>query len=311
MRRFFIAALLAALSGVAAQAQPALSNDDLLKLSKSGLSEDFILNLIDQQGSRLSTDVSSLIDLRQNGVNERILGAAVRKSPPQESLNSDSILRLAQARFSDNFILDLMERQPGKFTASASRIVELKQAGVSERILSKMVREAGAPREIPSGTQVSVRLIEGIDSEKHDPGAEFRASVDEDILVGGEVVVPRGADAKVRLAAEKDSGKLTGRTVLTVELISVSVNGRPVRVNSSDVIETSKSQTNSTLKRGAVVGAVGAVIGAIAGGGKGAAIGAGAGAAAGAGSEVFTKGQRVKIPSETLLTFTLQDAARL
>ncbi len=47
------------------------------------------------------------------------------------------------------------------------------------------------------------------------------------------------------------------------------------------------------------------MIGAIAGGGKGAAVGAGAGAAGGAGVEAATKGQRVKVASETLLTFTL------
>ena len=48
------------------------------------------------------------------------------------------------------------------------------------------------------------------------------------------------------------------------------------------------------------------IIGAIAGGGKGAAIGAGVGGGVGAGSEVITKGDQVKIPSETLLDFTLQ-----
>jgi hypothetical protein len=54
---------------------------------------------------------------------------------------------------------------------------------------------------------------------------------------------------------------------------------------------------------------VGAIIGAIAGGGKGAAIGAGAGSAAGAGVQVFTRGQQVKVPSETLLEFRLQQPA--
>ncbi len=309
-----MAVLILGLFALTAPAQTTMSNDDLVKLTKSGLSEDFILNLIDQQGSRLSTDVSSLLDLKRQGVNERILGAAVRKAPSSEPLNSDSILRLAHGGFSDNFILDLMSRQPGKFTASASRLVELKQAGVSERVLSKMVTDASAPpapTELPAGTIVNIRLIEGIDSEKHDPGAEFRASVNEDILSNGAVIVPRGADARVRLATEKDAGKFTGRTELTVELISLTINGNPTRVMSTSVSETSKSQTASTLKRGAVVGAVGAVIGAIAGGGKGAAIGAGAGAAAGAGSEVFTKGQRVKIPSETLLTFTLESAVKI
>lgn len=44
----------------------------------------------------------------------------------------------------------------------------------------------------------------------------------------------------------------------------------------------------------------------LSGGGKGAAIGAGVGGGVGAGSEVITKGDPVKIPSETLLDFTLK-----
>jgi hypothetical protein len=51
---------------------------------------------------------------------------------------------------------------------------------------------------------------------------------------------------------------------------------------------------------------VGTVIGAIAGGGKGAGIGAAIGGGACAGSESITKGDQVKVPSETLLDFTLQ-----
>lgn len=51
--------------------------------------------------------------------------------------------------------------------------------------------------------------------------------------------------------------------------------------------------------------------GGIAGGGKGAAIGAGTGAGLGAGSEIMTKGDQVKIPSETLLDFTLQQSVTI
>src|SRR5271157_4454218 len=67
-----------------------------------------------------------------------------------------------------------------------------------------------------------------------------------------------------------------------------------------------KSRGASTAKRTVGGAAVGSIIGAIAGGGKGAAIGAGAGGALGAGSEIITKGDQVKVPSETLLDFTLQ-----
>jgi hypothetical protein len=309
-KRIVTVGLILALGGLTALGQATMSNADVVKLTKAGLSEDFILNVIDQQGSRLSSDVSGLVDLKQNDVSERIIGAVVRKSPSSEPLNSDSILRLSQAGFSDNFILDLMDRQPVKFSARAERIVELKQAGVSERILSRMVVDGGS-REIPSGTLVSVRLIEGLDSERNNPGDEVRASLEDPITLGDDVVVPKGADARVRLATEKSSGKLTGKAELTVELVSITVNGRTVPVSTSSVAEYSGSQTGSTVKKAAVVGAIGAVIGAIAGGGKGAAIGAGSGAAVGAGSGVFMKGQRVKIPSETLLTFTTEQAIKL
>src|SRR5262249_23046045 len=126
-----------------------------------------------------------------------------------------------------------------------------------------------------------------------------------------EIIIPKGADARVRLATEKSSGKLTGKAELTLELVSITANGKTIPVATSSVAEYSGSQTNSTLKKAGIVGAIGAVIGGIAGGGKGAAIGAGAGAAAGAGSGVFMKGQRVKVPSETLLTFTTQSSIKL
>ena len=51
---------------------------------------------------------------------------------------------------------------------------------------------------------------------------------------------------------------------------------------------------------------IGAIIGAVAGGGKGAAIGAGVGAGGATAVQVLTKGEKLKIPSETKLEFTLR-----
>lgn len=291
-------------------AQTTMTNSDLVKLSKSGLSEDFITNLIDQQGSRLASDPSALIDLKKEGVNERIISAVVKKAPSREPLNSDSVLRLVQAGFSDGFVTNLLNAQPSRFSVDASRIVELKQAGVSERILALMVQQ-GSTRELPSGSEISVRLIDSVDSDRNDRGDEFRASLEDPITLGNDVVVPKGADAKVRLVTEQESGKLTGKAGLTLQLVSITVDGRTIPVESSDVSEYSGSRGARTAKSAAAVGAVGAIIGAIAGGGQGAAIGAGAGAAAGAGAQTVMKGQRVRIPSETILTFTTQKPVQL
>ena len=177
------------------------------------------------------------------------------------------------------------------------------------RVLASIVTK-GAGKQIPRGTVVYVRLIDGIDSEKNAVGDTFKASLDEPLSAGGEVIAPRGADALVKLEAAQESGKLRGKTELMVQLVSVAVDGKPVSFTTSSVSQASDSQGVKTAKTAAAVGAVGAIIGAIAGGGKGAAIGAGAGAAAGAGSQVFLGGQRVRIPSETVLSFTTEEAVK-
>jgi hypothetical protein len=291
-------------------AQPALSNEDVIKLAKAGLSEEFIVNQVRTQGSHLSSDVSSLIEMRRGGVNERVLTEVTRVSPSPEPLNSDSVLRLVRAGFSDNFVSAMIMRQPDKFRLSAAKIVELKEAGVSERLLSLMADRTGA-RELPAGSAIVIRTIDGIDSERDRTGDEFRATLQDPIRIGDDEVAPKGSDVRLRLVEDRESGKLTGRAELKIQLVSLTVNGRTVAVNTDTVSEQSGSQGATTAKRAAAVGVVGAVIGAIAGGGKGAAVGAGAGAAAGAGSGVFMKGQKVKIPSETILTFTTGDPVRI
>lgn len=165
--------------------------------------------------------------------------------------------------------------------------------------------------ELPAGTNIVVRMIDGVDSQTNSVGQTFAASIDEPVMLNGDSVIPRGADVVVKLVDSKESGKLAGRSELTLDLVSVKVNGRPVDINTQTVSRESASRGERTAKVAGGAAALGAIIGAIAGGGKGAAIGAGAGAAAGAGAEVVTKGQRVKIPSETRLTFVLDTPVRL
>ena len=163
---------------------------------------------------------------------------------------------------------------------------------------------------LPAGTNLVIRMIESVDSETNRVGQTFRASLDQPVMVDGETAIPRGADAVVKLVDAKDSGKLTGHAELTLSLQSVSINGHFVDINTQSINKESGSQGEKTAKVAGGTAAVGAIIGAIAGGGKGAAIGAGAGAAAGAGSQVITGGQRVRIPSETRLTFVLDNPTR-
>jgi hypothetical protein len=164
---------------------------------------------------------------------------------------------------------------------------------------------------IPADTTVEIRMIDSVDSERTRLGQTFRASLDEPIVVNGQQVVPRGADVICKLVDDKQSGKIEGRTVLTLALQNIQINGRLVDVTSTDVTEQSSSRGARSAKVVGGTAALGAIIGAIAGGGKGAAIGAGSGAAVGTGAQVLTKGQTVKIPSETRLTFRLQQPVQI
>ena len=165
--------------------------------------------------------------------------------------------------------------------------------------------------EVPSGTNLVVRMIDSVDSERDSIGKTFRASIDEPVVVNGQTLIPRGADVVAKLVNQRESGKFTGTTSLTLDLMQIQVNGRMVDINTSEVTQASNSRGSRTAKTVGGGAAVGAILGGIFGGGKGAAIGAASGGALGAGAEVATKGQKVKIPSETRLSFLLQQPLRI
>ncbi|MGB9604733.1 MAG: hypothetical protein ACP5U2_07520 [Bryobacteraceae bacterium] len=170
---------------------------------------------------------------------------------------------------------------------------------------------AGQLIEIPAGTALVVRMIDSVDSEKARPGQTFRASLDEPVVINGQTIIPRGANVLTRLVEIKDPSKLTGGGQLTLDLDSITVGGRTIPVVAGEVTQAGRSRTGESAKVIGGTAALGAIIGAIAGGGRGAAIGAASGAGAGTAIQVLTSGPRVQIPSETRLTFTLQQPLRL
>jgi hypothetical protein len=202
-------------------------------------------------------------------------GASVTAPPTQTSLPDDPVPQLQTSLPNDPVPVAHVEAKPDYITIAA-------------------------------GTQITVRTSEAIDSAYTLVGDRFQASLEEPLTSEGNVVVAKDALVFGRLTQSKESGTFTGRSQLRLELTGIVVNGKMVPLVTGEYEVSGNSRGASTAKR-AVGGAVlGALIGAAADGGEGAAIGAGAGAAAGAGSEIITGGDQVKVPSETLLDFTLQ-----
>jgi hypothetical protein len=164
----------------------------------------------------------------------------------------------------------------------------------------------GGEVTIPAGQSMLIRMIDGVDSSKNHVGDVFHASLETDLTIGNTIVARKGTDVYGRLANAEKSGTFSGKSELQLELTRMVIDGKDYPVVSSDYTLQGKGQGASTAKKVGGLAAAGAVIGAIAGGGKGAAIGAAAGGATGAGVQVLTKGAQVKVPSETLLEFRLQ-----
>lgn len=167
---------------------------------------------------------------------------------------------------------------------------------------------------VPIGTEISVRTNDKIDSSESTEGQTFSAVIASDVTgTSGEVLVPKGADAKLVLR-QVSSGNTTGSPELTLDLQSISTGGHRYDVSTADLQQSNnkglgKNKRTATMVGGGAV--LGTLLGAIAGGGKGAAIGAVSGAAVGGTAQVLTKGKEVKVPSETVLTFKLDEALHL
>ena len=167
----------------------------------------------------------------------------------------------------------------------------------------------GGPITIPAGQSILVRMIDGVDSAKNHVGDIFHASLETDLSVNNTLIARKGADVYGRLAEAKEAGHLSGSAELQLELTRMVIDGHDYPLVSSDYTLQGKGRGSNTAKKVGGGAIAGAIIGGLAGGGKGAAIGAGVGSAAGAGVQVLTRGQQVKVPSETLLEFRLQQPA--
>jgi hypothetical protein len=161
-----------------------------------------------------------------------------------------------------------------------------------------------------AGTEVVVRTNERIDARNAVEGQTFSAQIQENVRDSdGSTAIPRGSDARLVVRRLENNGDLT----LDVE--SITVEGRRYQVSTADQeLDNQRQGIGGNRRTGEFVGGgavLGAIIGAIAGGGKGAAIGAGAGAGTGALAQIVTRGKEVHVPVESVIRFRLDRPLRL
>ena len=247
---------------------------------------------------------------RVNGYFEGGTARVVKFRATDGTLKDYDILSVQQLQFGEDKAAPTVK--PNSLSSSSSTSTA---TGNDPRLLPSSSRPplnppsgnaANTAWTVPTGSKVVIRMIDTINSEKNKIGETFVATLDEPIMVSGIEVIPKNADVRGRITNINEAGRVAGAAQLGLELTQVVVNGIPYSVTTSEYQEVAEGRGSQTAKRAGGGAAIGAIIGAVAGGGKGAAIGAGVGAGGATAVQVMTKGEKLNIPSETKLEFTLR-----
>jgi len=159
---------------------------------------------------------------------------------------------------------------------------------------------------VPAGTVLVVRLDEYLSTKTNQPGETFETQLEEDLIVGGQLLAPEGSRVTGRLTHVKQSGKVEGLAQMGMDLQKIFVGDEEYLLKSNSLNYEAAATKKEDAKKVGIGAGVGALIGAIAGGKKGAAVGTAVGAGAGTGAVLATSGEEVEFRIEHLFKFTLE-----
>jgi hypothetical protein len=164
-------------------------------------------------------------------------------------------------------------------------------------LLGASLADASELRRLPAGAVIPVRMQTSLSSVRSEPEDRVVATVRQDVVSGGRVVIPAGSTMRGHVITAKRSGRVKGRAQLSMRFSEVNVGGRWHRIGTQRIAVVAPA----THKKDAVIiggsTGAGALIGALADGKEGAAKGALIGAGTGTGAVLVTRGKEVEIPS--------------
>lgn len=164
---------------------------------------------------------------------------------------------------------------------------------------------------VPAGATLTVRLGQAVGSKTSQAGDRFAASLAQPVAVGGNVVIPAGAEVSGTVTQAHAAGRFKGGATLALCLDSIMIQGRQYSIQTTTVSRASKGKGKRTAGLIGGGAGAGALIGGLAGGGKGAAIGALAGAGAGTAGAGLTGNRDISLPAESTLSFKLSSTLTL
>jgi len=111
------------------------------------------------------------------------------------------------------------------------------------------------PDNLPAGTLLTVRLKDPVSTDDPEARGRFEGVVDEPVMVDGNILVPRGANAAGRVESARSS-KMKGSTFVRVTLDSIDIAGKDLHLQTSSLFARGNGARHSpaidaiTLEKG-------------------------------------------------------------
>src|SRR5438552_15370164 len=102
---------------------------------------------------------------------------------------------------------------------------------------------------IDQGTQLSIRLIDPIDSEKNQSGDAFHATLNAALTSDGEVAVPAGTEVTGHLVDVKSGGKFKGQSAVVLQLDSLTSGGKTYSLQTDQYRKEGSSRGKNTAEK--------------------------------------------------------------
>lgn len=212
------------------------------------------------------------------------------------------------------------------YEAAYQQETKNEESGGAAEQVSDFNRRFAGREALPAGTELKLRLLDSVGTERNEVGDRFRCEVAEPVVREGRVVIPRGAVVWGEITGLKRAGRIRGRSELVLvfrslelpEGAEVPLEGVLVGVEELQrerVEPTVEGTLRSTADHGedarkvGLAAGIGALIGLLTGGGGGAQKGAVIGAAGGVAGVLATKGKPLFLPVETGLVIRLKREA--
>ena len=162
--------------------------------------------------------------------------------------------------------------------------------------------------EIPSGTELDVRLQAPLNSGTAQVEDRFEATTLVDVSASGRILIPAGSVMRGVVTAVEPATRTNRTAKMTVSFDQVTVNGRPYPIRGTVTQAIQGEGIKGETGRIATGAGVGAVLGGLLGGFKGALLGVLIG---GGGITAATEGKEVELPQGAVLRVRLDSPVQI